>query len=911
MSRALFVCLALIVGMSSAQAAAPAKSTAADKATPVAVSSPACDLAYSLVSLSPAQRRLMHASCERGPEPSAVTYAAMFRLVSSSGWHAGFIGTVLARHKMSTFSAWSDGRIGGEPSVAGVQQTLDDGMAEFSSGARCPDLRSSDALASFIEAIDVDEEPDTQPFTSRFAACMGVPDAAMEGIRLLTVRLDGLDDVTVAMGSRHYVHARRIHSADALRLGGHRLAIVAVPNGAPVAVFANHENQELPVMWRGLVNRNTVVWAAPPRRSCLHLSAEITKGTQLFVDGVRQGDADPIAVCPKKGGGDSRSIDRTIAVTLDRESSGLPDHEIAALTCEGGEPIVRHLSTVEATVPSERLRAAGDCEEVHLDLGTPLHDRVAVLGVTKMQSCENTPLWATDIQERVRHILSSDVAHASDRDYANFSAYAEASEALGALQSRLGPRGGTSEDTDDANTLLGSAAQEAWRQGIDTLLSFTVQCSPRGESEDGKPQWVYSIRATSIGVSGLFGRGYYGRGQLDLTEFIDVQSVGFRDPRQQDAAVGVLLDRVFDVDTPRFMNPPESSYYRDEQVVRVGGYYPGKQVPPETLDIAFRAFNPLSKNERRRDAAMSGPQGFVDPLKPGNPRPQVCDALVHRGARTEDGLAKAAGDYESLLAKERGASLQRGRGELDASADADAAVYEGPLKLPRPGWYLVVVKDGEEVVDAVCVHSSLARRPALPRREIWGDISFSGRPLAFATNGSRLQFRLQPELGVTWYVRRGWLGGGLAIGYAFSDFGGTRGDWRDLDVSVQEQQRWQRHALLVGPHVEVRTRRGRSPIDLWARFSPMSDGGFLKLAGVDDELIEFRGGNADDVVLDLDLDLSLQLGVSIPLGPINLRGFGAVTYLGVDDSLRRSATSVTEDGNLIFGLGLGVSGGPR
>src|SRR5262249_2311473 len=137
------------------------------------------------------------------------------------------------------------------------------------------------------------------------------------------------------------------------------------------------------------------------------------------------------------------------------------------------------------------------CEPLRLDLGTPTRQRVAVLGVAKLPGCEVTPMWASDLQERVRHVLSRDVAHRDVRDYANFSAYAEASEALASLESRIGHPTPTEEKQTDPGSgtdqLLGSAAREAWRQGIDTLLSLAVQCTPRGQTESGDPQFSYSI----------------------------------------------------------------------------------------------------------------------------------------------------------------------------------------------------------------------------------------------------------------------------------------------------------------------------------------------------------------------------------------------------------------------------------
>lgn len=875
-----------------------------------------CDVIHSLSTLGRDQRELLLKACADGPKADAATYAAIFRLVSSSSWHAGVVGTILRRHGKSSLTAWADGGSHGEPPALAAQEKIEAALPEFSAGRACTDLRESEAMLEFLDAVAADDEPTELPFTSRFASCLGVPLTQMEGNRLLTVRADGLEDVTVVMGTRDFVHARRFERAEALQLGSHRFFVVAVPEASPVAVFANHENQELPVAWRGLMGRNTVIWTPPPRRSCLDMSVLMNAGTHLYIDGVRVDGGPPEDVCarPVAEGAADVKVDRTVAVTLDHRGSGLPDHEVAALVCENGTPVVRHLSAVAATAPSDQLRRSGECDTLRLDLGTPDRQRVALLGVTKLPGCEATPLWASDVQERVRHVLRADLAHSQERDYANFSAYAEASEALASLESRMGRPDGDDSAPDrgaDTNALLGSAAQEAWRQGIDTLLSFAVQCTPRGEGPRGETRWAYSIRGTAIQVSELFARGYYSRDGIDLEDFIDVESVGFGAADEQDAAIGALLDRVFEVPTARFTHAPVEAPYQQRRSLRISTYVgSGEAVASadETRTIHYKPFARLGRGKPvgEPERPTEGP-----PTPDQVERPRLCEALVYRGARSKEVVAQAAERFEKLPSTRkdedgRSLVLRRSRDEIDVSSNPRALVYQGDVLPPRPGWYLVTVEGSDgEIEDAVCIHATAHSI------DLWADLMVSGGPLAFFPEDSRSDVYVRPRLGMTRYFRQRWLGLGGSVAYGYTRYTGTRADWTDLEVSQQDRLQWQRHALLIGPHVEFRSRSTRLPVEPRARFGVIGDAGLQAIGGVSPDLVDFRAGNVEDVVLDFDLDLNLELGIGVPLGRIQLMQMVTLTYAGVDDSLRRTATTVTQDANLYVGFGLGIAGGRR
>lgn len=890
----------------------------AHAAPPPGPAASGCDAIHGLTLLDRDHRRSLHRACTEasndGLVEDATAHAVLLRLLSSPGWHAGVVSTLL--HRRASLTAWAQAGPHEPPPALAAQAKLDAGLPGFVAGTVCADLRRAPELEAFLAAVGTDETPKTSPFTSRFATCLGVPSQTMEGVRLVTILADGLQDVTVVMGTPTFVHARRWSKDETLHLGSHRFVVVAVPHTSPVLVLGTPENQVLPVIWRGVAARNELVWGTPPRRSCLDLSVRMDAGTHLYLDGVRIDGGAPGDVCgePKAGDPAKLAVDETLAITLDERGAGLPDHEIVALTCEAEpgprHPVVRHVSSLPATVPAEQLRPANVCEDLRLDLRTPAKQRVAVLGVTKLPGCETTPMWASDLQERVRHVLSRDVAHRSVRTYANFSAYAEAAEALSTLESRLGRPGQAPAQApargDDADALVGTAAHEAWRQGIDTLLSIAVQCTPRGETDDGEPQWSYSMRATAIDVSEVFARGYHERDGLDLEGFIDVESVTFDAPEMQDGSIGMLLDRVFEVATPRFAQPAARAPYRTPQTLRVSRFHGagppgaanGPSAGPDAITVRYKAFEATGRRPFRIPK-----QGVV-----ARDRPRACEGLVHRGARPPDAMQTA---YPTLPGKERRVVLERNDDEVDGSSGG-ATVYEGQVLPPRPGWYLVAIDDDGpeaepdgELDDAVCIHATA------PATELWLDAVLSGGPLAYAKNGSRAQLYLRPRVGWTRYFHGRWLGAGLSLGYGFTDYAGRRGDWTDLDVITEERLRWRRHALLLMPYVEARSRSTALPVELRARLGPMLDSGVVSLGRVSDALTDFRAGHEDDAVLDVDLDLGLDLAVGAPLGPVQLQLLMMLAYMAVDDPFARSGTTVTQDANLYMGFGFAIGGGRR
>ncbi len=940
--------LALLVGADArAQEVAPAAEP--ERGATGAPPPDPCDVMWTLTLLDEDQRALMHDACELGPKPSGELAAAMARLASSPGWHAGALAHLVQPGGKTRFTAGAE-----QPAIEDIQTWVQlNGKAfaalpEGASGARrsaglrarpavhpddpsgswgplsdaCGEIRHGELMRSFLDSVEADAAPEDLPFDADFLECVGVDSARLRGTRVLTVRADGLTSLTAIIGTRTYTHVRVFDRASALKIGKHRFHVLVVPEAAPVTLVGRHQNLELPLYWHAIVGRNEAVWVEPVHMSCLELSYVADDDTRLYFDGV------PIqarGVKTRLPGATRR--ERTLTISLDQARARLPDHEVVALkhvwgTADApGTWTIRHRESLPAAVKPAELTRAHECRVLSLDFSEPAKKRIAVLGVSQGESCQHSPMWADDLRERVRRVIEDDPAHRERRQYANFSAYAAAADALSALKSRLNPQEGRTTGAEtgaDAMALVGTAAKEAWRQGIDTLLSFELQCSPRepARSRPSAPplpgrdtsEWSYSLKATRIDVRSLFARGYHGRESLDLERFIHVESIGFESSRIQEPVLTVLLDRVFAVVGVRFISAASSVPYRASLMVRAGVYF-------DETEGAHSWGIPLAVVSLGPTAGVTWSQKLVVEDDGGRrairtQRPQICEQLASRGGL--DAATRA--ELDRLLgAKSSGVvvGLRESSRAIDQSTNPAAAVYEGVFRAPRPGWYLLALSKEE----AICVHAT-----ADPR-ELWGDIAITGGPLMFGLNktfetGTAAKLYLRSRFGATWYnARARWIGYGLFGGFAFTDYRGARSDWSDLGGTAggtgsasDEQRLWRRFSLLLGPMLEFRSRATAAEIEFRARVSPAVNLGVVDLTRIPAEAADFRRRNVNDGVLDVDFDVFVDLGMSAPVGRVELGGAIMLGYTGIDDRLALSSTTAFADANLFVGVGLFLGG---
>ncbi|MEZ4382723.1 MAG: hypothetical protein R3A79_15405 [Nannocystaceae bacterium] len=864
-----------------------------------------CDGAWSIERLDSDERGVLYRACRGGQVSEADLHKTLRRLLGADGWYASSLSWLVGPQRKLRYTwdpALPQGKRQGPPTIDALQRAIDAAMPGFAAGEVCGELSRSDLVRDMIEAASADSELEELPFDSDFLRCLGVDDRLSEGTRLLTVRADGLDSLVVAFGDSRSTLARYFSRDDMLVLGKHRFVVAAVPEGTPVTLIGQHRGQEVPLLWRSVVGRNQAVWMVPVRQACVSLNVRMGEFDRLFVDGQEvQALADTggrVFVDGKEVPGPDgdrrwRAVDQPMILSRDLPQAVVPDHEIAVLTClEGKECAIRYLSRIPAT--TQRPEPRHVCEPFRLDLRPRTQQQVAIIRTSRSPTCERSPLWADDLRDRVRFFFTSDARHRGRREMADVYAYAEIAGALASLEGEIEGGQGKAIGPDrgiDSTEALGTVAKEAWRQGLDILMTFEVQCQPRQDDPDA---FTYSLQGTMIGVDEIFGRGFYGDEGLDLDRYIRVETVSFGAPNLQDAALAALLDRLFVVPSSRFIHDFVTTAYRDPTELRVGTVFADDQSVPDSVRVIYKRLS------RRRKMLPS-------PLAEGRKwRPEICDRLSRMSRAEEATMAEVAAIMAGPTGGKVGElNLPLSRTNVDHSVLRRAGIHGRDFEPELPGWYLVARQDKDgTVTDAICLDAHNARD------EIFAELTASGGPLMrTATDVSSALARAR--IGYVTYLRPS-LGVGARGGYQFQRNTLNEGvaSWQDLNVQSGAIT-WHRHALTIGPTLEARTRFTASPLEFRARVSPYLDLGLVTIGGVDSSLAEFRTTALTNAFIDVDVGVDVDLVIGYEIGGVQVQHGFLLGLMAVDDSPHETAVNAREGFAGIFGFTLGVGAARR
>jgi len=849
-----------------------------------------CDGAWAIDRLDEVERSVLHRLCEGKDVSSRAVHQTLRRLLGGDGWQTGALAWLVGPRRRSRWT-WSEELPAAErskpPAIEGLQRQIDAALVQFASGQRCPDMLQSDLVRDFLEAASNDQEAEELPFDSDFLRCLGIDSRASEGTRLLTIRTDALDSLVVAFGGVGSTLTRYFSRDDMMLLGKHRFVIVAVPEGTPVTLVGDHRRQEVPLQWRSVVGRNQAVWMVPVRQACVSLNVRMGDGDRLFVDGQE------VPSLADEGGG--RAIDQPLILSRDLPKAVVPDHEISVLTCsEGDGCAIRYLSRVPAAI--ERAEPRHVCEPFRLDLRPRTRQQVAIVRTSRGETCERSPLWADDLRDRIRYFLSSDARHRGKREMADVFAYAEISGALASLEGEIAEGPGKSKGPNrgvDTSQALGTVAKEAWRQGLDILMTFEVQCKPKTDEPEA---FTYSLQATMIGVDEIFGRGYYGDQGLDLDRYVRVESISFESPNLQDAALAALIDRLFAVPSSRFIHDQISTDYRDAFKLRVGTVFPEEEKrTPEALRVIFKRI------PRRRIV----PKSLL--VERGEWKPEICDRLTRISRAEGETMDDVAATINAARGQTEEVNLLLSQQGQDHSVSRLAGVHSREVRPSLPGWYLVGRQDeGGRISDAVCVEARYNRR------ELWGEVMVAGGPTMRTSTGvSSLITRAR--VGYVSYLTS-MLGFGVRGGYQNARYDLSEGvvSWQDLNV-ISSAISWQRHALTLGPLVEARTRFAILPVEFRARLSPYADLGLVSVPRekVPVSLLQFRTTTLADTFVDVDVGVDLDLVIGYTIGRVSVQHGVLLGLMAVDDGVYETGVTAAENFAGVFGFTLGVGGGTR
>ena len=821
---------------------------------------PTCAAAAMVRELAPAERDALTRVCEGAAAPDdTALQSAIFRMVSLSGWRSAALARLLEPLRGQRASVVRPGAA--TPPALTKLALRPDALA----GPACLDLQKK--VQTFITAREQDPNTPT-PFIhddTPLLRCLRdrpPPPPPRPGAtraedaepplpgRLVALRADSVEDLFVAAAAPGFATFLWLQPADALAVGKRRFFVVEVPAGAAVAVVARLTNTDVPATWGAIVSENTLAWDATPDLTCANLDVRLEPTTSVYVDGVPM---------PR----DERGVSRVLTVPSQ-------DHELVALECPPDQPChVRYRETLALAQ-----HAANTCLAVPLDLAARTRTTITVLDAAQGEACREAPLRADGLRQRaVDHLHAG--AYRESHEFRDLAAYAAATDAMSSLRTRLQPAAGTTTGAntgDDGSDLIGTAAKEAWRQGLDVLLSFDLQCTRRGDA------WTYRLTATRVALSSMFRRGRHGGESLDLRRFITPVTEEFHAAERLPVALVDIIDRSLGAPYLRLLTD------RTAQPYRGGAPFTLQRYPGPDAD----AERPVVVRARR--------------LTLGGARPDVCRQLESSPVHSDEQLASAVSAFAT------------GRGKpIDLPVRRDPAAATGGL-LSRddrarlrgalPGWYLVLAQwaDDETPRDAACVELTA------PARELWTDVGMSLH-LAPRERPDRLYARAR--LGYMHYLRP-ILGVGVIVGYAHTAYAWPDGRpaWLDLKVDGDEPLEWKRNALLLGGSIELRAPFARMPFELRLRATPTLSLGLLRLTKIRPELSEFRGGDKGN--LDVDLDLHVDAIIGYSLGKVAMQHMMLLGMHALNDPLRRTPTDIRQNGGFFFGLGVGVGfGGGR
>lgn len=834
----------------------------------VAAEPGACAVAAMLTELTASERQALVQVCEGDAAASeAALQSAIFRAVSLSGWRNAALARLLAPLRDSREVVLPRGAAAATDMANARERLARTGCSELTERvnslvtARAAEATDSPFLHDDALLAGCLAPPEREVARAPRPAGGSPPALPFRSVRLVTVRADIIEELFVVAAAPDFAVVRWFQPGDALVFGDHRMFVVPVPPGAAVALVARLKNTDVPAVWGKIVSDDEVAWRATPPLTCINLDVRLGPGAAVYVDGT------PV---PRDEGG----VSRVVTVTSDA-------HEVVALECPaGGEPChVRYRETLPA-----RSTATNNCHVSRLDLAARTRETITVLDATQGEACREAPLRADGLRQGASEHLTR--TYRATHEFRDLAAYAAATDSLSALGTRLNSTRGTTTGANagaDGTDLIGTAAKEAWRQGLDVLLSFDLQCLRRGDA------WTYRLTATRVALGSMFRRGRYSGQSLELRSFVKPVTEEFHAAERLPVALVSVIDRSLGRAYVRLLADRTARPYRGGAPLTLQRY-PG---PP-------RAATCVDEADATCQAASAGRSAVVRArrLTLGGARPDLCRQLEQTHTPAPELLAAA----DRAFAAGRGAPIDLPV-RRDAGGDLLAYTDQTRLRGALPGWYLLLAKwaDDEAPRSAVCVEL------VAPRREIWTDVTMSLR-LAPQARPDRLYARARA--GYMHYLRPV-VGLGIVVGYAHTTYGWADGRpaWLDLGAVDTRALEWKRNALLLGGSVELRAPFPRLPFELRLRATPTLSLGLLQLDKIPPGLTQFRGGGKGN--LDVDLDVHFDAIVGYDLGKITMQHILLLGLHAINDPLRRNPIDVRENGGFFIGLGLGLGFGGR
>ena len=848
-----------------------------------------CLAARALSGLTPAEHTRLFTLCSTRGRPGPSDAPLLARLAARMTWESAALGELLA-------GAAPHLDLGPDPAdlkrLQAVRRALREALVDRRGLTTVPGCKP---LAAAVDAYAADRdarEPTTAPFAGAYledGRCVAVDAAALADLNILTVPADDADALFVAASAGDRVVLQWFGPEDVVVHRGRRLFVVAVPGWSTVTVRATPRDAAAAATWHNFVIQDATLWDRAPAAGCLRLSVDLDADTTLLLDGRVLTRGKPLA-------------HRTVGV-IDGA------HELVALRCAArGACAVRFREVLPA---SDRTGTQNLCQDLALDLHQP--SSVAVLRVTAAPGCDAALAWRA-AGLAADYLRRSETA--TGRVFRDLASYATLTEALGAMRTSLNPGAGATVGAQtgaDSLEVVATVAKEAWRQGIDELISLELRCTP-GDAAD------LALQGSALSVRDVFNRAQGEVAGLDIKQILRVQSLDFRGAAQLESTVAGVLDQLLGRSYLRIREGAGVFAYRQRARVELAAYGHSEEVGRPELSAyhiaephhgAPRVCQALDRDDRR--PALSFVEEHTRNVSRRErirvPLGDELDILVDGLEETREVVRTVAGDQAAGMIP---------RVTVDKRLRPAAATrIEGSFRARRPGTYLVVARrrraDGTTAIaDATCV------RFDVPAHELWASVVFAPDLTTRTPIRSWGARHLRVQIGHTWYRPRDWLGLGVAGGYTYTRYVSSAGlpSWQDFQIDAatgRSELDWHRHAIVIGPLVEVRSRRATLPVEFRARLAAALGVAIIDvsdLLGFPDFATPAQFGTSKLRVAPT-ADLTLELGFGYDAGPLAVAHVISLGAVALND-MRSGRTSVTAIGGagLFAGLGLILGGKP-
>lgn len=525
-------------------------------------------------------------------------------------------------------------------------------------------------------------------------------------------------------------------------------------------------------------------------------------------------------------------------------------HTLVALRCVSrGDCHVRHRETLPAA-PTNDI-----CQDIALDLHQPRS--VALLPSRAAPGCDAALAWHAGG-------LAADYLRSNENRTGRV--FRDLTVVRGAPRDGLNPTDGDADGPDS----LASVAREAWRQGISELVALELRCTSDGSR---------TLQGTAISVREMLEQGDGEIAGLDLRPVERLKSVEFHGDDQLESSVASVLDQLSGRNYLRFHKGLTSFSYR------------------QRARIEFAAHN-------NSDPSLTPVLTAHQLYGPRQHSPALCRDLAYDRQLL----------YSSVHPRAIAVTSDRDELAVDPDGRSIASHEVGTFHARRPGTYLVTARwsDGGPIEDARCV------RFTVPDSELWASVTFAGDLTTRTPIRHYAARHLRVMLGHTWYRPLPWLGFGVAGGYTYTRYSSARGEpaWQDLDVAPAETHAslaWGRHAVVVGPQLELWSRRASLPVEFRGRMSLVGGAAVVNIARLA-HLPTFAGTSRyanESLRVRPTIDIVGEFGFGYQAGPLAIAHVLSLGAAAINDMVSRAhAADATNGAALFLGLGLILGGAP-